>query len=245
MTLLLLFFSLFAAADELSTERYCFRGPEAAVKGRGSFQQIKVPSDQDSLEGACLVVVMRPHRRELIQKYLLSLHPDLQIAFSSAEASRESCRLRIEKFRTKSSATVSGGLSPTGASLSTTQQLGSANEVLNFETLGAFEFSVNDYLAKGSCQYITPKHYRVVLELRKTPRPVINTGADQTNKELPPDQESSVIKTEIQLSEGQKVNVADLVKANKVNEATVDIKEGARINKEQGDNAESVFLMLQ
>ncbi len=245
MTLLLLFFSLFASADDLSTERYCYRSPEAALRGRDRFNQIKVLSDQDSLEGPCLIVVMRPHRRELIQKYLLSLYPELQITFSSAEVSREPCRLRVEKFRAKKSDTVSGGVSPSGASLSASEQMGTANEILNIETLGAFEFSFNDFLAKGSCQYITPKQYRIVLELRKSPRPMMNTGIDQANKELPPDQESGVIKTELQLIPGQKVNVAHLVKGTSANKATLNIKEGSAIISEQGQQEETVFLMIQ
>ncbi len=245
MTLLLLFFSILAGADDFSTERYCFQGPELAAKGQGRFQQIKVPSDRDSLEGACLVVVMRPHRRELIQKYLLSLYPDLQIVFSSAEASREPCRLRIEKYRSKTNATVGGGLTENGASVSATQQVGSANDVVNVETLGAFEFSLNNYMAKGSCQYITPKQYRIVLELRKTPRQVIFTGTEQAREELPVEQGLGLIKTELQLGVGQKVNVADLLKENNANAKALDLKDGASIQTTQGAEEESVFLMLQ
>jgi hypothetical protein len=249
MVVLLLLFSLAEAAEELLSERYCFSGSEVAWGAQVRFGKIKVPSDQDSLDDACLVVQMRPHRRELIQKYLLSLYPDLRVAFSTADVPREPCKLRIEKVGAKSLNRVQGSASADAVAVGADRRTEAGTEVMEIETLDDFAFSVNQSEVKGTCRYLTPKRYGIVLEVRKNPKPAVPAGLLPGQivvlNEPPPDQETSVLKTVVQLSPGEKVNVGEILRKSEGRDGSIDLGPGPKLDAVQEDSNETVFLMLQ
>ena len=86
MLIMLLLFPLFVeAADDMATEKYCFPSGPVASLAHKKLEAIQVASDVVTLDENCLVIQMRPHRREFIQKYVLSSVNGGSVNFSSAD----------------------------------------------------------------------------------------------------------------------------------------------------------------
>jgi hypothetical protein len=243
--MLLLFTSLLHADDDMSSEKYCFSIPPQIA--RQKLSAIQVPSDVVSEDGNCLVVQMRPHRRELIQKYMLSAIPGASVNFSSAEIKSQPCKLKVEKEKTKITEQTDVALNQFPAA-ATTKIEKNGSEDIQIETLGAFELTVDQDQVKGNCRFIHSDRYEITLEVRKNLKPIIPVelppGAIVIVNQVPTDQETSVLKTQVQLRRGEKIEVGSVLKKANVKDQQVEINPNLIIETESQHTSEKVFLSL-
>lgn len=236
--------SLFA--QEFEVERYCFVSPVQRDRIFSKLSSITVPVDKLTKEGSCLVVTTSPHRRELLQRFVRNLDPDVSVAFSSAEINREPCHLKVERIRVSKSDNVQGEVS-TYPSVNATVKEASGTDMMMIQTLKDFELTVNQDEIKGSCRSITPDRYEVTIKVRKTPKPLtppLQPGTIVVINTPPPDQETFNLETQLQLSRGTKVELGSIVKElrEKSHEAKADPSLTAET--ESKNNSEKVFLSL-
>jgi len=246
---MLLLFSSLSFAEDLSSEKYCFStSPLIAQK---KFSGIQVPSDVVTVDENCLVIQMRSHRRELIQKFMLSSLPGCYVAYSSEEIRRELCKLKVEKIKTKKSEVleVDVGLNQQTGSLSQTDSSGTANETMDIQTIKDFELTVDQDQVKGTCRYITQDRYEIALEVRKNPKPLVPValppGAIVVLNQPPPDQETGVLQTQIQLSRGEKIDLGSAIKKANFKDRNVNIKPEFKLEATDQISSEKVYLSLQ
>lgn len=247
MFILLLLFSTLSFAEEMSSEKYCFS--TTTLIAQKKFSAIQVPSDGVTVDENCLVIQMRPHRRELIQKFMLSSLPGAYVAFSSEDLQRETCKLKVEKVKTKIADNLDVGLNQQSGSISQTDSSGSANETMDIQTLKEFELTVDQDQVKGTCRYINQNRYEIALEVRKNPKPIVPValppGTIVVLNQPPPDQETSVIQTQIQLSRGERIELGSVIKKANFKDRVVDIKPEFKIEATDQTSSEKVFLSLQ
>lgn len=243
----LIFISYLFAQDRV-VEKYCFssegRRDEVASKSRF----ILVPSDKIEKDGQCFAVQMNSHRRELVQRYILNVAPEAQIDFSSAELKRSPCNLKVEKIKTTTGEQrdISAGQTTTAQDQTSQKQ---STETFEITTLKEFEFTVDQDSIKGKCRYITPERYEISLQVEKKARPLtppVQPGTvviinDQTP---PPIQETSFLKTEIQLTKGQKIDIGGVVKNLKNQNRSIDISPEVSSSSSGQNTQEQVFLSL-
>lgn len=244
--MLLLFTALSWSDDDFSSEKYCFGSPSQATSALQKFSAIQVNSDKVTQDSDCLIVQMRPHRRELIQRYFLSSYPETRISFSSAEVKREPCKLKVEKIRSvyseSTSAEYTGVFNATQELKAETQR-----EDMEIETLGTFTLTVDQDEIKGTCRFINPKLYEITLEVAKTLRPLVPNvppGTIVIVNNAPEDQETSALKTQVQLSHGEKIEIGNLIREKKNKDQKVDVKPHLNIETASKKSEEKVFLSL-
>jgi hypothetical protein len=233
-------------ASDPSIEKYCF-SDLSSLQAEAKFDVIRVQSDKVIKEDHCLVIHMSDHRRELIQKYLLSLS-GASLAFSSANIKREPCKLRVEKIRKKglqkTEASVNDGLS-----VSSTQTNSESTETLMIETLKEFALSVDQDDIDGECRFVNENRYELKIEVKKNARPLAPVQLPAGNiivvNQAPPPQETMLLKTQIQISRGERIEIGNIVRKLKNDGNKVDIKPELNLEKLAGQDQESVFLSLQ
>lgn len=247
MLIMLLLFSNLSFAEDMSSEKYCFS--TSPVIAQKKFSAIQVPSDVVTVDENCLVIQMRPHRRELIQRYMLSSIPGARVAFSSEDIQREPCKLKVEKIKTKKSESFDIGLNQQSGSISQTDTSANANETMDIQTLKDFELTVDQDQVKGTCRYINQNRYEIALEVRKNIKPVVPValppGTIVVMNQPPPDQETGVIQTQIQLSRGERIELGGVIKKANGKDRNVDIKPEFNIETSDQNSTEKVFLSLQ
>lgn len=247
MVILLLLFTNLALADDMSSEKYCFSGSVQSAQKKVT--AIQVPSDVVTVDGNCLVIQMRPHRRELIQKYILSSIPGASVAFSSEDFRREPCKLKVERTKKKASDTTEVGLNGGGANASQATSSGTQTETMDIQTLKDFELTVDQSQVKGTCRFINQNRYEISLEVRKNPKPIVPVtlppGTIVIMNQAPSDQETSVIQTQIQLRRGDRIDLGGVVKKADGKNHAVDIKPELKLETSDQEAFESVFLSLQ
>lgn len=247
MFIMLLLFSTLSFAEDMASEKYCFSvSPLVAQK---KFSGIQVPSDVVTIDENCLVIQMRPHRRELIQRYMLSSIPGARVAFSSEDLQREPCKLKVEKVKSKNKDTINVDLNQQSGSISQTESTGSANETMDIQTLKDFELTVDQDQVKGTCRYINQNRYEIALEVRKNIKPIVPValppGTIVVMNQPPPDQETGILQTQIQLSRGERIELGGVIKKANGKDRTVDIKPEFNIETSDQNSSEKVFLSLQ
>lgn len=245
--LLLLLSFLATGSDEMASEKYCFDvNAEIAAK---KFEAIKVPSDFVTLDENCLIIQMRPHRRELIQRFLLSSIPGARVAFSSEEVRREPCRLKVEKEKVLSESTTKLGFDPRNAQARQTTSKKQGMDVMRIETLSEFEMQVNQDKVKGTCRFITPKRYDITLEVVKLPRPVIEAplppGTIIVINNPPQVQQTMKLKTTLQLNQGDRLEVGEILTQLKNQDNSVSLSPSGTVEKTRQTGSEKVCLGLQ
>lgn len=244
----LLLFSTLSFAEEMSSEKYCFSSQARTSIARQKVTMILVPSDIVNEDDNCLVIQMRPHRRELIQRYLLSSFTDARIAFSSEEARKEPCRLKVEKLKDRTTDDLNINIGTREGNVIKVDTKSLQSEVMQIETLKDFELSVDQDEIKGTCRYINPNKYEIALEVRRNPKPLLPPlppGSIVVINQLPPDQETSVLKTELQLSRGERISIGDVVKTLKDRNNSVSIRPEGNLDASSRQSSEKVFLELQ
>ena len=213
-------------------------------------QAILLPSDLVTEDESCLVIQMRPHRRELVQTYLKQLNPNVAISFSSAEIRREPCKLKVEKIRETDSTKISGAANQNGSSVLGENTKSQSIETMQITTLNDFELLVNLESIKGTCRYVKATRYEISIEVRKDARPLLppvppGTVVILKTNQLPPPQETSKLQTTIQLNEGDRIEIGTLIQDLKKKNSEVSIEPSASGSVIDGANTEKVFLSLQ
>ena len=246
---MLLLFPLFSFSEDSASEKYCFPSSQAARLAQNKFSAIQVGSDVATLDEGCLVVQMRPHRRELIQRFILSSVPAGSVAFSSAEIRREPCKLLVEKITETNKDTLNAGVNQQTFGATQTKSNGSSSEIMQIDTLENFKLSVDQNEINGTCRYITPDRYEVVIEVRKNPKPVLPVnlppGTVVIQNTPPPDQNTSVLKTELQLTRGQKVELGSLIENLEDKNHDINISPHLKVGTKQQKSLSKVFLSLK
>lgn len=247
--MLLIFSTISFADDDMASERYCFSSTARAQVAKQKVEMIAVPSDVVNLDEQCLVVQMRPHRRELIQRYIVSTFPEANVSFSSAEVKRDPCRLKVEKEKMRTTDDLNIEFGKQQGQVIKVESKAQGNEVMEIETIKDFELTVDQDQIKGTCRAITPLRYSIEIEIRKNPKPIIPVGLPPGSivivNQPPPAQETSVIKTEVQLERGERLNVGEIVKQLKDKDHTLDIKPNVSVGDGQQNITEKVFLSIQ
>lgn len=233
MAILLLLFSFFVKASDLSSERYCFTSDEKALQGLSRFSAIEVPSDLVNKDRNCLVIQMLPHRRELIQRYILSTDTNVTISFSSEALTTPPCNFNIIKVKNIIDDNKEMGIS--NFKIQTTTSDG--NESIQIQTLRDFEISVDQDEIKGSCRYITPNRYEITLEVKKLPPAIALI--------LPSKQEGLTLKTQLQLSRGDKIEIGEVIKNLREKDFDADLDPTLKIESKSQKRIEKVFLSFQ
>lgn len=207
------------------------------IKVNSGLKVILIPSDSVQTSDNCLIISMKPHRRELIQSYIRHLAPTASVSFSSAEIRRDPCRLKIEKVADKGHAELRGSVSKF-PHVTIQNQREQGTSISSIQTLDSFELTVNQDVVKGNCRFITPERYEVSLEVRKGPKPQISPWI---RKE---DEETSLLQTTLQLTKGSRVEVSSVIKELKDKNGRVEISKGAVLKKDSEKQTEKVFLSL-
>lgn len=248
MWLYLLLFSSISFADDFSSEKYCFRSTKVEV-AKQKLAMIQVPSDVVNVDSNCLVIQMREHRRELIQRYVLSTFNDAEIAFSSEDVRREPCKLKVEKEKVKTVDDLNIDLGKSNNEVIKIDTAGNETETMQIQTLKEFELTVDQDQILGTCRYISPERYNIVIEVRKNLKPLVPVtlppGSIVVMNQPPQDQETSSLKTEVQLTRGERLNIGEVVKKLKDQNRNVDIRPSASIETQNQNQTERVFLSLQ
>jgi hypothetical protein len=242
MILWLLIFQLSSFAQELTpvVEEYCFTS-EARLKQL--FPKIKfmlIQSDQELVESNCLTIKTTSYRRELIQSYVTNLDPSVQVKFSSTELKGEPCRIKVEKIKTIIMATSEGSLNPglidVKITANTKQKFHEIKETNSIQTQKEFELAMNQSLIKGICNYVTADRYEISLEVRKDPIPATQWA--------PMNQETSSLKSTLQLSRGDRVELGSILKDRNGSSSELDMKSGAQAENNQEEQMEKIFLSI-
>ncbi len=238
MFVLLLLFSVLSYAEETATEKYCFSSGLQALQARQKYKAIEVGSDTVTVDENCLIIQMRPHRREIIQRYILSNMAGARLTFSSETTRRDPCRLKVEKVKTSQSKNINGQVNKIGLSLEEKSTHQNASEISQIQTLKEFELTMNQDQIKGNCRYITSDRYEISLEVRKNPKPVL------VETERPEDQETMVIQTQLQLTRGERIEVGSIIRKESDKNRQVKISPEGTIDSMNQQESEKVFLSL-
>lgn len=247
MFIMLVLFSGLSFAQDMSSEKYCFSTISAA-QAEKKLAAILVPSDVVTKDENCLIVQMRPHRRELIQRYVLSSIPGTSISFSSEDVRREPCKLKVEKIKNKNANDQQIGFDGNIIANRTTTE-GSGTETMEIQTLKDFDLSVDQDEIKGSCRFINPTRYEITIQVRKNPKPItpviVPAGTIVVTNQAPNDQETALLETTLQLNNGERIEIGEIVKKLKDKSTHADIKDGLNNETTQQNIREKVFLSLQ
>lgn len=235
---LLLLFSVFAFGDDTAVEKYCFSSSIQTLTARQKFKTIEVASDLVTVDENCLIIQMRPHRREMIQNYVLSNISGARLTFSSANTRTEACKLKVEKIKSAESKQLNGQINKGGFTLGETKSQEDSSEISQIQTLKDFEFTVNQNQIKGNCRYITADRYEITLEVRKNPAPVLVETVQ------PDDQKTMVIQSQLQLTRGERVEVGSIIRQESDKNRQLKITPAGQINSSSQQEFEKVFLSL-
>lgn len=238
MILWLALFTSLLRADDMTTEKFCLSSPLEAAQAQKYIASITVPVDRVEKSESCLIVSTRPHRRELLQKFMLAQYPHMAVSFSSEETKRDPCELKVEKVGAKKSegTKVDVGL-PTGASAQ--QAEASSTETMHITTLKDFELSFDQEKILGQCRYITPNSYEITIAVLKEPKiqphPTIR----------PVDQETSALRTTVQLMKGNRIEIGSLLRELKNKSHEVGVPAKAHMQDDVRNLEERIFLSIQ
>ncbi len=246
----LLLFTTLSLAQDSAVEQYCFSSPAKMSLVASKLQIVLVPTDKLEKDNNCFTVSMKPHRRELIQSYIRNLDPTVAISFSSAEIKSDPCHLKIEKVRSLNKTQTQADIS-SSPDVMTTQTHREVKETTTIQTLKDFELAVDQDVIKGTCRVITPTRYEINLEVRKDLKPLIPGLPEGSiviinHPVAPPDQETSLLKTSLQLTQGQRLEIGSVVKdlRNKQHKADASTPQVV-LDQTTGDSEQKVFLSLE
>lgn len=249
MWIIFLFSLLSHAQEDLASEGYCFSSPLQARSAHEKFKIIQVPSDRVSYDENCLTIQMRPHRREIVQRYLLASFPTMQVTFSSAERRRDPCKLKVEKKKVVGTENLSGDANPRELKLEKKSSRREVTDTMIIETLNEFQFTVDQNEIQGNCRYIKPDLYEIKLTVKKNPKPLVPAGLPPgaiIHQPVPPaPDETMALTTELQLSRGQKISIGDVMKEIENKSHQIDSTPSAEVDASGEIKAEKVFLSLE
>lgn len=249
MILWLLLFNNLVFAQETSVEEFCFSSASQLMSVKGKMKGILLPVDQMTTIQNCFTIQTPPHRRELIQSYVKRLDPTVSISFSSAEIKRDPCNLVVERIKHQNMDQTTLGAS---TQLTANQSAGtrSASETMRIQTLSKFELSYNQDVIEGECRFITPNKYEITLQVRTDPKPLLPplpAGSTVIIQDAarPADQQTSSLKTELQMNRGEKIEIGSVIKKAENKEHTVSANPELAIKDGENVQSEKVFLSLE
>lgn len=235
---MLLLFSFLSQAEDTSSEKYCFASKQHSLTAGQKFKAIQVSSDMVTVDDNCLIIQMRPHRREIIQRYLLSTFPGAYVAFSSENVRRDPCQLKVEKEKVKEADSLDIG-SRNNTVINKTNQSALSSESMQIQTLKDFELTVDQDQIKGSCRYLNSNRYEITIEVRRNPKlPVVNTQPVE-------DQETMTLQTQLQLTRGERIELGSVVRNLKDKNNQVEITPKIEIKTSSQKVSEAVYLSIQ
>lgn len=235
---MLLLFSFLSQAEDTSSEKYCFASKQHSLTAGQKFKAIQVSSDMVTVDDNCLIIQMRPHRREIIQRYLLSTFPGAYVAFSSENVRRDPCQLKVEKVKVKEADSLDIG-NQNNIVINKTNQSALSSETMQIQTLKDFELTVDQDQIKGSCRYLNSNRYEITIEVRRNPKfPVVNTQPAE-------DQETMTLQTQLQLTRGERIELGSVVRNLKDKNNQVEITPKIEIKTSNQKVSEAVFLSIQ
>ena len=247
MIVMLLLFSFNVFAEDISTERYCFSSSQVE-NAKQKLKGVLVPSDEVTADGNCLTIKMKSHRRELIQKFLMTTVPGTQVTFSSEDLASEPCLLKVEKVKQQIENKREVGLDQSLVASETVSEL-QGTETLQLQTLKDFELTVDQDQVKGECRLVRKDNYSIKIEVRKNPRPFVPPGLPPGTivvlNHPPADQETMVLQTHLILTRGQKIELGSIIKNLKNKDHSIDVKPDVIINTTNQQASEKVFLSIQ
>lgn len=246
---MLILFPFLAIAQDSDSEKYCFPSELQRNKATQQFTAIQVPSDTVTPADNCLIISMRPHRRELIHKFFKSSFPEASVTFSSVDIRREPCLLKIERVKKKVHETNSGTINENSFEVNAEKIQEEKAEVIQIETLKDFAFGADQTEAKGSCRFINKDRYEITIHVEQTARPYFPTavppGTIVVMNQPPKDQETMKLTTQVQLMRGERVELGSIVRDLKNKQNKIDIKSGLKVEDSTGTAAEMYYLSFQ
>lgn len=237
-----------AFAEDYSVEKYCFSSSQRSSGVLKKIGPILLPTDSVTTDENCLVIKMQSHRRELIQRFVSSIEPEVKIQFSSDDIRREPCLLTLEKIKEKNQKLVQvnvGEIRSADASDSVSVE----KETVHIQTLKNFEFSINQDQVKGSCRYINSNRYEISLEVIRKPKQIIPEelppGSVVFINNSPQNERTMGLQTQIQLNRDQKIELGGIIKDLENKKGKVDLSPSANAHLNQESGSERVYLSLQ
>lgn len=208
---------------------------------------IQVNSDEVTLEEECFTVKMRPHRRELIQRFILSEFPNAKVSFSSADVKRDACHLKVEKEKDQVIQDMNAGINNNRFGVEQTQKKAQSKESMTIQTLGPFELSVNQDQIFGKCEFITKDRYSITITVRKNPKPtypVLTMDGRAVYTQQPPDQQTMELATNLILTSGSRIELGGIISDLRNKQNKVSIEPNANIQTTNQSGSERVFMSL-
>jgi hypothetical protein len=238
--------SVFSQGESQVIENYCFNSQSQMKKVKAQLKFILVPVDRIQETQNCFTVITSEYRRELLQQFVKRIDPSVVLDLSSAEIKREPCSLKITKLKSGNQESLQVSLNPQSY-----QTEKASTDVMTIQTLKEFEISVNQNIVKGECRAINSSRYEIALEIRHDPlpsSPPLPSGAvvELTQGQTPKDQETSQLKTVVQLNRGEKLELGSIFK-NLNNQANKIDLQSTSLEMKKSDNAENekVFLSIE
>ncbi len=210
---------------------------------------ILVPSDKIQFNERCATVLSASHRSDLIRNYIIRLDPAVQSGFSSTQIQRDQCKLKVEKIKNLSSLNTDVALTNPG-NITGTKSQGQSTETMTIQTLKDFELAFNTSIIKGECRVVTSTRYEVKLEVRKDAKSFLpptppGTTVLLTNPTPPAPQETMKLKTTLELSAGQRIELGSVIKNLKNDSSQVGFSNGVDMKQEDSSQEEKLFLSIE
>lgn len=244
-----LFFIIQAYANDPTVEKYCYPSESRMNSSLRQLRTILVPSDKAETDGVCISMHMSSHRQELIHNYLKRLDPEMSITFSTADIKREPCRLQVEKIKNiNNQNTDISATTVINAEATTTQAQG--RDTMQIQTLNDFELMVNQESIKGKCRYVSPQRYEITIEVKKDLKPLVPPTPPGTvviihQAELPKNQETSYLSTQLTLTRGDKIEIGNVIKDLRQKNSGISIEPSIGHNETNVQTQEKVYLSLE
>ncbi len=242
-----LFIPLTYAQD--SFEKYCF--PSAAIRQRthAKIQSALVPSDVVATDQNCMTITMRPHRRELIQRFILHSEPSARIDFSSDDMKKEHCEIAVEKEKVGQTDSRDIQVSANGVIAHDQQAPSHSKELMQIKTLDNFELSIDQDVISGKCRYITADKYEITLTVKKERKPyyippIVATPGTVVVVQPPPDQETFLLSTQLILTRGSRIEVGSALKDEESKKQSASIDPSISWSESVKNKTEKVYLRL-
>jgi hypothetical protein len=224
-------------ADEEAIEKYCFEAHSRTELALREIKTISVPSDRIEKTNNCLIITMRPHRRELIQKFLYSSFPDMRVDFSSASLDRKPCDLKLEKLTTKESNSSEIKI-PSDNVLEASTTSANQKETMQIKTQNEFEVVLDETKILGECKYITSSRYEIKLSVLREKKEFVSP----TN--IPKDSSSLTLKTELQLTKGERIEIGQVLQQKETENKSINLPTDLGASQNSRSFSQKVYLSI-
>jgi len=225
-------------ADEEAIEKYCFETNSRTELAQREIKTIAVPSDRIEKINNCLVITMRPHRRELIQKFLYSSFPDMRVDFSSLSLDRKPCDLKLEKYSAMESNANEVKI-PSEKVLESSSSRSSQKETMQIKTQNEFEVVLDETKILGECKYITSSRYEIKLSVTREKKEYVSPTS------IPKDSSSLTLKTELQLTKGERIEIGQVLQQKETENKSINVPIDLGTSQNSKSFSQKVYLSIE